>query len=78
MVTLTGSGELVEMLDSAERRRLAVGDGLEYGICERAAVRRPVQKWTRAEPCEEGAEVRATALFLGRFRPLRTAPQMLS
>ena len=30
---------------------------------------------TRAEPCEEGAEVRATALFLGRFRPLRTAPQ---
>ena len=30
---------------------------------------------TRAEPCEEGAEVRATALFLGRFRPLRTRPQ---
>ena len=35
---------------------------------------------TRAEPCEEGAEVRATALFLGRFRPLRTRvrPSMLS
>ena len=35
---------------------------------------------TRAEPCEEGAEVRATALFLGRFRPLRTRapPSMLA
>ena len=47
LVTLTGSGEFVEMLVSAERRRLAVGDGLEYGICERA-VRRAVQKTTRA------------------------------